>query len=98
MLKTKAMPKKRSAPISDGENSDHASDNDNSLLSSTPPSAKRQKKAPAPKKAPGKPLQEIDNESFGLDETDGIRPSGSKVKKEQYQKVPLSEPVLLALY
>lgn len=68
---------------------------DDSLLSNTPPSAKRQKKAPAPKKSSGKPLQEIDNESYGMD---GANDSDAKPKPkanaaksgsatEQYQKV-----------
>lgn len=69
--------------------------NDDSLLSNTPPSAKRQRKAPVPKKSSGKPLQPIDNESYGMDGADdsepGVKPK-SKVAKagsatEQYQKV-----------
>lgn len=70
-------------------------DGDDSLLADTPPQ-KKQKKAPAPKKATGNPLQEVDNESFAVDATmDGandvmVEP---KLKKgsatDQYQKVRL---------
>lgn len=79
---TKAAPKKRAKPISDEENTDHESLEDDSLLSNTPPSAKRMKKAPAPKKSTGKPLQPIDNESFGGDGAASARP-----KTEEYEKV-----------
>lgn len=88
-------PKKRIKPASDDENSsesDHC--DDESLLSNTPPNAKRQKKAPAPKKSNGKPLQPIQNESHvGNDMDADERPSKSQAtagKKEQYQKVPES--------
>jgi DNA topoisomerase II len=64
----KAAPKKRRKADSDDENSDvdvgmNDSLHDDSLLSNTPPSAKRQKKVPPAKKSSGKPLQEIDNVS-----------------------------------
>lgn len=78
----KAAPKKRPKPTSDEENSDHDSLDDDSLLSNTPPSAKRQKKAPAPKKTAGKPLQPIANESMGMDGTTDVKP-----RKDQYEKV-----------
>lgn len=71
---------------------------DDSLLSNTPPNAKRQKKAPAPKKSSGKPLQPIDNESYGLDGANGSedeepkskpkpKPSKAGSATDQYQKV-----------
>ena len=92
-LKPKVAPKKRPAPTSDDENSDHDSFDDASLLSNTPPSAKRQKRAPATKKSSGKPLQEIDNESLGLDGLDAPKPAG-KAKQEQYQKLTQLEHIL----
>lgn len=62
--KSKAAPKKK--VVSDDENSDidmaeDPLDDDESLLQDTPP---KQKKASAPKKSSGKPLADIDNESF----------------------------------
>jgi DNA topoisomerase-2 len=63
--KAKAPPKKKKV-VSDEENSDidmaeDPLEDDESLLQDTPP---KQKKAPAPKKTSGKPLADIDNESF----------------------------------
>lgn len=90
-LKPKATMAKKRKQASDEENSDgepSSVDVDDSLLSNTPPSAKRQKKAPAPKKAAGKPLQPIDNESFGLDEKDdSAKMKPAKAATDQYQKV-----------
>lgn len=86
---------KRKPQSDDEENSDAhmGSANDDSLLSNTPPSAKRQKKPPALKKSSGKPLQSIDNESYGFDGTrDEEPPPKAKATKsgsatDQYQKV-----------
>lgn len=95
-LKPKApVSKKRAKAESDEENSDNepSVQDDDSLLSNTPPSAKRQKKAPAPKKTGGKPLQPIDNESISLDGADDSKPKPKPTAKkagtatEQYQKV-----------
>ena len=91
-----AAPKKRAKPQSDAENSDGPDSlNDDSLLSNTPPSAKRQKKAPGPKKSSGKPLQPIRNESHGPDEMDVVEKKPSQKaasgKGEQYQKVHKQE-------
>lgn len=73
-------------------------DGDDSLLADTPPQ-KKQKKAAVPKKAAGKPLQEVDNESFAMDATaEGLDGADDamvvpKPKKgsatDQYQKVRL---------
>ena len=64
--KTKAPAKKK---VADDENSDIDMDedplDDESLLADTPP---KQKKAPGPKKTSGKPLADIANESFGIDD------------------------------
>ena len=91
--------KKRAKHDSDEENSDIDSDslNDASLLSNTPP-AKKPKPAPtrAPKMA-GKPLAEVENESFHFD-GDAIptKPLSAKEKKstEQYQKLTQLEHIL----
>jgi DNA topoisomerase-2 len=69
--KAKAAPKKKAKDVSDDENSDVDMDedpfDDESLLADTPP---KQKKAPGPKKSSGKPLADIENESFGMEGTD----------------------------
>ena len=71
---------------------------DDSLLSNTPPSAKKQKKAPAPKKAASKPLAEVENESFAIDGAADERPKPKAHKKggatEQYQKLTQLEHIL----
>jgi DNA topoisomerase-2 len=69
---TKAAPKKKAKDGSGAENSDvdmgdDGLDVDESLLKDTPP---KQKRAPAPKKASGKPLASIANESFGGEDMD----------------------------
>lgn len=96
MLQTtlKAKPKsttskKRPKPVSDDEGSDshHDQINDESLLSNTPPSAKKQKKAPTSKKTGGKPLQPIENETMALDGASDPKPKKSSNSTEQYQKV-----------
>ncbi|KAI9811082.1 MAG: DNA topoisomerase 2 [Pycnora praestabilis] len=94
-LKTKATAsKKRANPDTEDEQSgtEHNSANDESLLSVTPPSVKKQKKGPAPRKVGGKPLQLIENEVPTFD-----GPSDSRPKKgsEQYQKVELISNSLL---
>ncbi|KAK0272289.1 DNA topoisomerase 2 [Friedmanniomyces endolithicus] len=92
--------KKRSKPESDGENSDvDAHANDDSLISNTPPSAKKQKKAPARSKAAlSKPLMELENESFNLDGPADEKPVPKAQKKgtstEQYQKLTQLEHIL----
>jgi DNA topoisomerase-2 len=68
--RAKAPPKKKPKDDSGVENSDidmgdAPLNDDESLLADTPPKAK---KAPAPKKAAGKPLEDIVNESFGTEE------------------------------
>ena len=97
----KAAPKKRTKPDSDVENTDLSMDESaggGSHLSVTPPSAKKQRKLPAPKKTGGNPLQPIDNDTCGL--TDGASKAQSKKQlsaTEQYQKVS-SLPVHLYLF
>ena len=83
-------PKKRAKP--DTEDEDSASEvgslHDDTLLSATPPSAKKQKKDLVPKKKAGKPLQTLANEAIGFD---GVAEPKSKKggNAEQYQKVSL---------
>ncbi len=63
------------------------------MLSNTPPSAKKQKKAPATKKQGGIPLQDVENESMILD-----GPSEAKSQKtnatEKYQKLTQLEHII----
>ena len=95
---TKApAPKKRARVSSDNENSDNehaaASLHDDSLLSNTPPSAKKQKKAPAPKKTAAKPLQEVENESMGMDGTTEPKPAPTNAT-DRYQKLTQLQHIL----
>ncbi|KAF2725762.1 DNA topoisomerase II, partial [Polychaeton citri CBS 116435] len=87
--------KKRAKPDSDEENSDlEDALNDDSLLSNTPPSAKKQRKAPV--KKTGVPLSEVNNESFTM--AAEAAPSKTKGKvdsaSEQYQKLTQLEHIL----
>jgi DNA topoisomerase-2 len=86
--KAKAASKKK--VVSDEENSDvdmdeDPLDNDESLLQDTPP---KQKKAPAPKKTSGKPLADIDNDSFGM-EAAALKKAGGGASSK-YQMVRMS--------
>ncbi|KAK1752097.1 DNA topoisomerase 2 [Echria macrotheca] len=86
----KLASKKRPKPESDLDDDSLAADGA-STFSNTPPSAKKQKKAPA-KKSSGKPLAEIENDSMQLD-----APSGPKKKKtatETYQKLTQLEHII----
>ncbi|KAK0744143.1 DNA topoisomerase 2-like protein [Schizothecium vesticola] len=86
----KAASKKRPKPESEGE-ADSIMGDAASVLSHTPPSSKKQKKAPA-KKSSGKILAEIENDSMQLD-----GPSVSKKKKtatETYQKLTQIEHII----
>ena len=98
MKPTKApAAKKRARPDSDNENSDEERDSaslhDDSLLSNTPPSVKKQKKAPAAKKTGAKPLQEVENESMGLDGT--TEPAKAPTNAtDRFQKLTQLEHIL----
>ena len=87
----KSASKKRTKPDSDVENIDLSMDDesagDGSHLSITPPSAKKQRKLPAPKKPSGKPLQPTDNETHGVDGVSKTQPKKQLSATEQYQKV-----------
>ena len=82
--------KKRAKPDTEDEGSasEAGSLHDDTLLSATPPSAKKQKKDVVPKKKAGKPLQPLENEAISFD---GVAEPKSKKRgnAEQYQKVSL---------
>ncbi|KAJ5231890.1 DNA topoisomerase II eukaryotic-type [Penicillium citrinum] len=85
--KPKAAPKKKAKADSEDEMSDvQMSDND-SLLSHTPPKAK---KTAAPKRAGSKPLADVENESYP--EGGAAAPSGSNADK--YQKLTQLEHIV----
>ena len=94
MLKVNSKPtasKKRPKPDTEDENSDSENNSlkNDSHLSNTPPSAKKQKKAsapaPKPKKSAMTALQEVENEAFdGNAETKSKKSSKAT---DQYQKV-----------
>jgi DNA topoisomerase-2 len=94
-LKAKVVSKKRPKPDSEDEISvdDNETMGSDSVMSNTPPSSKKQKKAPAQKKVGGKPLQPVENESIIMDE-----PAGPKSKKttatEKYQKLTQLEHII----
>lgn len=87
-LKPKQASKKRPKPDSDDEDSapDVNSVQDDSALSATPPSAKKQKKAPGPKKIGGKPLAELENDAAVFDDDAGPSQRKGGKASEQYQK------------
>ncbi|MCJ1386739.1 DNA topoisomerase 2 [Xylographa soralifera] len=90
-----AASKKRAKP--DTEDEDLASEvgslHDDTLLSATPSSAKKQKKDLAPKKKAGKPLQTLENEAISFD---GVAEPKSKKggNAEQYQKLTQLEHII----
>lgn len=92
-LKTKAAPKKRAKPVTDEDDDDDSFGGD---MSNTPPNAKKQKKEPAAKKGGGKPLGEIENDSFmQLDGPSEARPpSKKKTATETYQKLTQTEHII----
>ncbi|KAL8856049.1 MAG: hypothetical protein Q9178_007305 [Gyalolechia marmorata] len=94
--KKPAASKKRPKPDTEDEGSasERASLHDDSVLSATPPSAKKQKKAPAPKKKAAKPLQEVQNESMGFDGADDPKPKKDSKSTETYQKLTQLEHII----
>ena len=99
-LKPKAKPiapKKRAKPDTEDEDIDPQGPpvNDDSLLSATPPSAKKQKKAQAPQKTAGKPLQELENEAMGYDGAGDPKPKKGSKSTETYQKVSCKNEAIL---
>jgi DNA topoisomerase-2 len=94
-LKPKAS-KKRPKDESDDEGSilSNVLVQDDSILSNTPPSAKKQKKAPAPKKKPGHPLEEVENESMNLDGPSESKPGKAGNATDRYQKITQLEHII----
>lgn len=95
----KTAPKKRPKPDSDDDEdgSPSAADpfDEDSILSNTPPNAKKQKKAPATKKQSGKPLQDIANESMNMDGPADPKPSGKdQSATDKYQKLTQLEHII----
>ena len=94
-LKAKPATKKRPKPDTEDEDDEDPSLHDDSLLSATPPSAKKRKKGPGPMKMGAKPLREIENEAISeaidasmmLDGAVDSKPKKAKKATEQYQKV-----------
>lgn len=85
------LSKKRPKPDLEDEDDDAGLEGallhgNNSQLSITPPSAKRQKKL-LPKKSGAVPLQEVENEALTLDGTSEPKPKKGSKSTEQYQKV-----------
>jgi DNA topoisomerase-2 len=80
--KTKAAPKKKAstAENSDVDMAEDPLDDDDSLLADTPP---KQKKVPGPKKTSGKPLADIENESFDMAEAAAKKAAGGASSKYQ---------------
>lgn len=95
---TKSAPKKRPKPDSDEDEdgSPAIADpfDDASMLSNTPPSAKKQKKAPAAKKQSGKPLEDIANESVNMDGPADRPPPKNKSATDKYQKLTQLEHII----
>jgi DNA topoisomerase-2 len=98
--KAKAASKKRPKPDSDDENSEPEDSAilDVSLLSGTPPSAKKQKTAKiAPnKKSGGKPLEDLENEAMNVDGGNDAPTPKPKAKgsSEKYQQLTPLEHIL----
>lgn len=94
--KKPAASKKRPKPDTEDEDSAPERDSlhDDSILSATPPSAKKQKKAPAPKNKATKPLQEVENEAMGFDGVEDPKPKKDSKSTETYQKVICLTPFL----
>ncbi|KAI9804716.1 MAG: DNA topoisomerase 2 [Sarcosagium campestre] len=97
-LKTKtAAAKKRPKPDSEDEESAADVDDaaDNSLLSVTPPSAKKQKKNLPAKKKAGQPLVPIENDEMNLDDSPAPKPkTASSGAEEKYQMLTQLEHIL----
>ena len=81
--------KKRPKPDTEDEDltPERDSMHDDSLLSNTPPSAKKQKKAPATKKSATSVLKEIENEAMNVDGSSDTKGKKSTNVSDQYQKV-----------
>lgn len=90
--------KKKAKFDSENEESDHENIDDfiDSVMSTTPPSKPKPKKAPA-KKSGSKPLADVANESFGLDDGDEVessKPSTDTGAGDKYQKLTQLEHII----
>ncbi|KAH0559944.1 DNA topoisomerase 2 [Trichoglossum hirsutum] len=96
-IKTKPATSKKRAKTEtdeeDGLESDSPID-DGSHLSHTPPSAKKQKKAPVKKKTGGRPLEAIENDGTGLDGSSDAVPKKGASSTDKYQKLTQLEHIL----
>ena len=81
--------KKRPKPESEDEDESMLDDGDAGNLSQTPPTAKKQKKAPA-KKSSGKILAEIENDSMQIDDSKPNKKSAT----DTYQKLTQLEHII----
>jgi DNA topoisomerase-2 len=91
-LKSKPVSKKRPKPDSDDEDDEHPSDLDSldaTGLSNTPPSSKKQKKAPTATKADS----DIENDSM-MSGPSKKAPTKKKSATEQYQKLTQLEHII----
>ena len=86
--KSKPAPKKRALALSDDE--DSIMDDVGSVLSNTPPSSKKVKKAPM-KKSSGIPLAEMENETVSVEATTS---KSKKSATETYQKLTQLEHII----
>jgi DNA topoisomerase-2 len=66
---------------------------DDTLLSNTPPVAKKQKKAPVAKSG-SQPLAELENESYAVDGASEPKAAKKKGATDQYQKLTQLEHIL----
>ncbi|KAJ5730374.1 DNA topoisomerase II eukaryotic-type [Penicillium malachiteum] len=85
--KPKPAPKKKAKADSEDEQSDIQISDDDSILSHTPPKAK---KGAAAKRAPSKPLADVENESYGDASSDAKNGDAS----QRYQKLSQLEHIL----
>ncbi|KAL2208894.1 type II DNA topoisomerase [Sarocladium strictum] len=88
---TKAAPKKRPNPLSDDESDLKM---DESGFSNTPPSAKKQKPNPPPKKTGGVPLAELENDTLMPDTPEKGAPKTKKTATQMYQKLSQIEHII----
>ncbi|KAG8528188.1 DNA topoisomerase 2 [Bacidia gigantensis] len=99
-LKSKPKSKKRPKSDSENEDEDEPSLSDASILSTTPPKAKKARKAVEPKKMGSKPLQEIENEAINeainASMVDGspAKPKKGSKSTDQYQKLTQLEHII----
>ncbi|KAI4094435.1 MAG: hypothetical protein LQ344_002184 [Seirophora lacunosa] len=101
MAQTTLKPKKsapsKKRPKPETEDEDSASEpavHDDSILSNTPPSAKKQKKAPLMKKTAAKPLHEVENEAISFDGAEESKPKKGSKSTETYQKLTQLEHII----